>query len=175
MKLRITAIAAGLLALSGAASAAEVLNVAQMDTVTAGGGWRDAGEDWGWKHRGWHGHDKYGDKWQFGKYKVHGEEYSARCKRDDGGWDYGKVKEVYKPEPKDKDKTPPPPPPPTNTATQNITVNVGDGNTNVVIQIAALNQAGNNTGTVTDNNTGDISQKIPVYPTYQAYAGKHHW
>jgi hypothetical protein len=93
MKAKITAIAAGMLiAAAGAANAAEVLNVSQMDTVTAGGGKFDSkyGNYW----RGKSFHDKHGRKYWYGHWKWRGKDYDFKCKDERGQVSYGNVVNV---------------------------------------------------------------------------------
>jgi hypothetical protein len=95
MKAKITAIAAGMLiAAAGAANAAEVLNVSQMDTVTAGGGNYDSRYGHYWRGKSFH--DKYGRKYWYGHWKWHGKYYDFKCKDERGNESYGNVVNVVK-------------------------------------------------------------------------------
>jgi hypothetical protein len=145
-KIKITAIAAGMLiAAAGTANAAEVLNVSQMDAVTAGGGKFDHkyGDYW----RGKSFHDKHGRKYWYGHWKWRGKDYDFKCKDERGQVSYGNVVKVE--DKKDNNANIP------NNNTNTANVKTESGNT-VVVQLAGVSVGGN----LTVNVTLDQTQKI---------------
>lgn len=150
MKLRITAIAAGFMLLSGAATAAEVLKVDQMDTVTAAG-YGYGNEDWSDRLSGDQGYDKGHHKWRFGHWWHKGKWWDAKCKVD-GKDVYGKIDKVEKPSGYDHgDKKPTTSPA---AAPINVTINVDTSNSTNVSNIITVAVNGNAT------NYGDIANTV---------------
>lgn len=92
MKFKITAVAAGLLALSGGVNAAEPLTIAQMDTVTAGGygDWNNVRD----RFMGRNFHDRRHRDWKFGNWWHKGKWWDAKCRDASGREIYGRVSDI---------------------------------------------------------------------------------
>jgi hypothetical protein len=145
MKLKITAIAASVMLLSGgiaSVNAAEVLKVDQMDIVTAGGNWSGDAQDWG--RKGIFGHDRKGHQIKFGHWWWKGKWWDCKFKDDRGRVSFGKVEDVVKHE---------------KPAVAGTTTTVGNTDIKIVADNGSIVNAIINigSGTVT---TGDITSNI---------------